>query len=65
MTIPHAIFGGLALIALSIYFTVGSLPVHAFIDSPQKVVICNTMGNTCADVSGIRNNGSLNVRPNS
>ena len=40
MTIPHAIFGGLALIALSIYFSVGSLPVNAN-STPQKVVLCD------------------------
>ena len=38
MTIPHALFGGLALIALSIYFSVGSLPVSASIKL-QKVMI--------------------------
>ena len=39
MTIPHAIFGGLALIAVSIYFSVGSLPVTAS-GGLQKVQIC-------------------------
>ena len=37
MTIPHSIFGGLALIAVTIHFSVGSLPAKAFggIDNVQ------------------------------
>jgi hypothetical protein len=50
MTIPHAIFGGLALIALSIYFSVGSLPVNAA-GGVQKIAICDDQGYTCARIS--------------
>ena len=46
MTIPHAIFGGLALIAISIYFSVGSLPVTAG-GHIQKIAICDESGYTC------------------
>jgi hypothetical protein len=49
MTIPHAIFGGLALIALSIYFSVGSLPVNAA-GGVQKIAICDTNGFNCAGI---------------
>jgi hypothetical protein len=52
MTIPHAIFGGLALIALSIYFSAGSLPLSAA-GGIQKVVICDPEShNRCVGVSG-------------
>jgi hypothetical protein len=50
MTIPHAIFGGLALIALSIYFSVGSLPVNAS-GGVQKIAICDKSGYQCATIS--------------
>ena len=39
MTTPHAIFGGLTLIALSIYFSIGSIPANAF-GGIDKVQIC-------------------------
>jgi hypothetical protein len=48
MTIPHAIFGELTLIALSIYFSVDSLPVNAA-GGVQKITICNQWGNSCGD----------------
>ena len=48
MTIPHSIFGGLALIALSIYFSVGSLPVNAA-GGVQKITICDTNGYVCGN----------------
>ena len=49
MTIPLAIFGGLALIAISIYFSVGSLSVHAY-GGVQKVQICDRATRSCATV---------------
>jgi len=48
MTLPQAIFGGLALIAVSIYFSVGTLPLNA--SSPTslvKVTICDQFGTNC------------------
>jgi len=57
MTIPQAIFGGLALIALSIYFSVGSLPVDAS-GGIQKIAICDQYGHSCARIY----KGSLEVQ---
>tara|TARA_Y100000593_G_scaffold65076_1_gene119869 strand:+ start:2753 stop:2956 length:204 start_codon:yes stop_codon:yes gene_type:complete len=59
MTIPHAIFGGLALIALSIYFSVGSLNANASA-GVQKIAICNKSGQNCAKIMPIFG-GSLSV----
>ena len=49
MTIPHSIFGGLALIAISIYFSVGSLPVNAA-GEVQRIAICDKNGFHCAGI---------------
>jgi len=49
MTNAHAIFGGLALIALAVYFSVGSIPVNAY-GGVQKIAICNKSGVNCLNV---------------
>lgn len=51
MTLPHAVFGGLTLIAMALYFSVATHTASAF---PQemifKVTICDEHGNNCTNL---------------
>ena len=51
MTLPHAVFGGLVLIAMALYFGAGTNTVGAF---PKemifKVTICDQHGNNCTNL---------------
>ena len=49
---PMAVFGGLALIAASIYFGSGSQPVSAQ-GGVQPIALCNIDGTACADIISI------------
>jgi hypothetical protein len=49
MTMPQAVFGGLALIAVAIGYA-GSQTAHA-VGGVQKISICNESGTKCAEVS--------------
>lgn len=55
MTMPQAVFGGLALIAVAIGYA-GSQTAHA-VGGVQKITICNESGTQCAEVK----RGSLNA----
>lgn len=48
MTMPMAVFGGLALIAAAIYFGSGSQPVNAG-SGVQKITLCNENGYKCIE----------------
>jgi hypothetical protein len=49
MTMPQAVFGGLALIAIAIGYA-GSQTAHA-VGGVQKISICNESGTQCTSVS--------------
>ena len=49
MTMPQAVFGGLALIAVAISYA-GSQSAHA-VGGVQKLAICNASGTECARIS--------------
>ena len=49
MTMPQAVFGGLALIAVAIGYA-GSQSAHA-VGGVQKIAICNESGRKCAKIS--------------
>ena len=48
MTMPQAVFGGLALIAVAIGYA-GSQTAHA-VGGVQKIAICNESGTQCTEV---------------
>jgi hypothetical protein len=50
MTMPQAVFGGLALIAVAIGYA-GSQSAHAVVGGVQKLAICNASGTECARIS--------------
>jgi hypothetical protein len=50
MTMPQAVFGGLALIAVAISYA-GSQSAHAVVGGVQKIAICNESGRKCAKIS--------------
>jgi hypothetical protein len=49
MTMPQAVFGGLALIAVAIGYA-GSQSAHA-VGGVQKITICDESGRECAKIS--------------
>lgn len=50
MTMPQAVFGGLALIAVAISYA-GSQSAHAVGGGVQKIAFCNKSGSECARIS--------------
>ena len=49
-----AVFSGLALVAVAIYFGPGSQSAMAQSGGMQKIAICDEVG-SCADVKGFKN----------
>ena len=53
MTMPMAVFGGLALIAAAIFFGQGTNRATAT-DHIQKVAVCSIKNDRCLEIAGIQ-----------